>query len=63
MEDLRDKVTPRRRRFAGHEMHLSKERPAKVATRWTPAGAKRKRGRHENNMAKNQPRRPTGNAH
>ena len=45
MEDLRDIVTTRRRRFAGHVMRLPKERPAKVAMRWTPKGGKRKRGR------------------
>ena len=45
MDDLSDIVTVRRRRFAGHVMRLPKERPAKVAMRWTPAGGKRKRGR------------------
>ena len=45
MEDLRDIVSTRRRRFAGHVMRLPKERPAKIAMRWTPTEGRRKRGR------------------
>ena len=45
MEDLRDIVSTRRRRFAGHVMRLSKKRPAKIAMRWTPTEGRRKRGR------------------
>ena len=62
IEDLRDIVTARRRRFAGH-VTFAKRTPCKCSHEVDTDRRQQKKRKIENSMAKNLPSRFAGNGH